>query len=67
MTDIPDPIVRITDIVRAGYCPSGARRWFTANGLDFRDFMKNGIPASVLTATGCAMADRVVELVMADG
>lgn len=54
-------IVRIDDITRAGHCASGARRWFEAHGLDFRDFLKNGLAAETLLATGDALAVRVVE------
>lgn len=54
-----DPLIRIDDIRKVGICAAGARRWFEANGLDFRDFMANGIPASALDATGDAQAFRV--------
>jgi DNA-binding LacI/PurR family transcriptional regulator len=58
--DAPDLTVTITDLARAGYCARGARRWFEGNGLDFRAFLKDGIPASALLATGDAMAERAV-------
>lgn len=61
MTDAPDHIT-FDDLARAGYCASGARRWFEANNLDFRDFIANGIDADVLLATGDALAERVVAL-----
>lgn len=54
-------IVIYDDIAKAGYCASGAKTWFAAHGLDFRDFLKNGLDASVFEATGDAMALRVVE------
>ena len=57
----PDPIVTINDVRRAGYCPSGARRWAEMHGIDFRDFLKNGIAASRLLETGEPMAIRAVE------
>lgn len=53
-------LIRIDDIIKAGICASGARRWFHAHGLDFRDFMKNGISAEDLLATGDAYAEQVV-------
>lgn len=56
-----DPVITIDDIRKVGICASGTRRWFEANGIDFRAFMKHGIPASVLEATGDAQALRVVE------
>lgn len=54
-------IITIDDIIKAGICASGARRWFNAHGLDFRDFMRNGIDAELLLATGDAYARQVVD------
>lgn len=48
-----------------GYCARGARRWFAAMGLDWADFVRNGIEADVLRATGDAMAIRLIEHVEA--
>jgi len=53
--------ITITDIRNAGHCVAGARTWFGEYDLDFRDFLKNGIDADVLLATGDAMAVQVVE------
>lgn len=58
MTDII--IIRIDDIRSAGHCVSGAREWFDRHGLDFRSFIKNGIPAEDFLASGDALAQRVV-------
>lgn len=59
--DVPaDLVITVTDIRRCGYCPQGQRRWFEAHGLDFRAFLKSGIPAADLLATGDALAERVV-------
>lgn len=55
-----DPLVTIDDI-RRRHCVAGARRWFAARGLDFRDAVRNGVPSSVLLATGDAFAEQVVE------
>lgn len=46
--------------VRPGYCMQGARAWFEQHGLDFRAFAREGLPASVLLATGCPLAQRLV-------
>jgi hypothetical protein len=54
--------ITITDISRAGYCPSGARRWFDSYGLDFRAFLRDGISAGDFLATGDALAERVVQM-----
>lgn len=62
MTPDDDPIITIDDI-RRYHCPGGIRRWFEANGLDFRQFLDDGgWPASRLLATGDALAERVVRL-----
>ena len=45
---------------RAGFCRSGAREWFQRHGLDWRDFVQNGIPAETLEATGDGLALAVV-------
>lgn len=55
-------IIRIEDIRKAGHCPSGARTWFKLHGLDFRRFLKDGIPAHRLLETGDAQAVHVVAL-----
>ena len=43
-----DRIVRIEELEPLGLCARGVRRWFIDNGLDFKDFLKNGIPLSRL-------------------
>lgn len=55
-------VIRIEDVRRAGHCPSGARTWFKLHGIDFRDFVKNGVRADVLLATNDAQARQVVAL-----
>lgn len=47
-----------------GYCARGARRWFDRMGLDWPAFVRDGIDAEVLLATGDAMAARLVQHVM---
>jgi hypothetical protein len=44
-----------------GYCSRGARRWFARMGLDWGDFVRDGIDAEVLRATGDAMALRLID------
>lgn len=44
-----------------GYCRGKGQEWFDRHGLDFREFVKNGIDADVLLATGDGMAIRLVE------
>jgi hypothetical protein len=43
------------------YCNKSARPWFEQHGLDWNEFVKNGIPEEQLIATGDALALRVVE------
>lgn len=43
------------------YCANGARRWFARMGLDWAAFVRDGIDAEVLLATGDAMALKIVE------
>ena len=53
-------IITINDIRKAGHCVAGARSWFSLHGLDFRLFLKEGLPAGTLLATGDQLAVDVV-------
>lgn len=55
-----DVIITMDDIIKAGHCASGARRYFRAHGMDFNDFMRNGISATEFMEKGDALAVRVV-------
>lgn len=44
----------------------GAREFFKRHNLNYRDFIKNGIDADVLIATGDAMALQVVAIAKAE-
>lgn len=59
-----DLVIRLRDIRAAGFCTGryGARSWFQRHGLDWSAFIRNGIRASELLATGDSMAVRVVEV-----
>lgn len=61
-----DVTVTIAHVRAAGLCVHGTRTWFARQGLDFRDFLARGLPASVLLATGDAMAARAVEVACRD-
>jgi hypothetical protein len=56
----PDLRITITDCRRVGFCASGIKRWFEAQGFDFRNFLKNGIDADTFLATGDGQANQVV-------
>lgn len=43
-----------------GYCNRGLRAWFAREGMDWGDFLKQGIDAEVLRGKGNAMADRAI-------
>jgi hypothetical protein len=45
---------------RAGFCRDGARRQSVALGLDWRDFVANGIESDKLLATGDGFAIALV-------
>ena len=55
-----DLIITMDDCIKAGHCPSGVRRWFNAQGLDFRTHLTAGTPASVMLATGDGQGAQVV-------
>lgn len=60
-----DVLVTIAHVRAAGLCVHGTRTWFARQGLDFRAFLTRGLPASILLATGDAMARHVVEVAQA--
>ena len=55
-------IVRMAHVRQAKMCSSGAREFFARHGLNWQDFLKNGIDAETLRATGDAMALQVVKV-----
>ena len=46
---------------RPGFCISRSREWFGRHGLDFRAFVRNGIPSEALEATGDGLALALVK------
>lgn len=46
---------------KPGFCRRGIRTWFTQRGLDFDDFLKNGVDEEVLLASKDPLAIAVVE------
>lgn len=59
-----EQIITVDDIRKAGHCPKGIKRWCDQNGIDFRLFRKQGIPASELREK-CGLAARIVDKVIA--
>lgn len=55
-------IVTMRHIRKAEMCSGGARAFFLRHGLDWSLFLKQGIEAEKLAATGDAMALQVVKV-----
>lgn len=53
--------VHMVHIRQAKQCSRGARAFFLRHGLDWAGFLRNGVDAEKLRATGDAMALKVVE------
>lgn len=43
-----------------GYCMKSVKPWFASHGLDFRDFVRNGIEPEKLLATNDEYARKIV-------
>lgn len=59
-------IVTIKHLRDAGMCAREPRKWFAKQGLSWSDFITDGLPESVLVATGDALAMKVVEIARND-
>lgn len=57
-----ETVVTMKHMRQAQFCASGVRAFFAKHGLNWTVFLREGIPATRLEATGDAMAKRVVEL-----
>jgi len=58
--DIEGLVVTVADAEAAGKCAIGSRSFAKRTGLDFADYLANGIPAVTLIATGDPDALEVV-------
>lgn len=45
-------IIRPKHLRLLKFCAAGTQRWFAVQGLDWRDFLRNGIDEEKLLATG---------------
>lgn len=45
---------------RRGFCRGKSREWAEAHGIDWREFVRDGIPAARLEETGDALAIALV-------
>jgi hypothetical protein len=55
-------LVTVHHARRAGYCIKGCRAFAQRYGLDWRQFVRQGIDAEKLESTGDAMAKKAVEI-----
>ncbi|UZT28613.1 tail assembly protein [Vibrio phage 033B] len=54
-------LITIQDIRRIHFCSQGARTFFKRYGLDWNEFVKNGLPEEAILGTGDQMGIDVVE------
>lgn len=54
--------VFIRHIRAANLCAGGAREWFNRQGIDWNDFLTNGVSAEILEETGDPFAFRVTAI-----
>lgn len=55
-------MVRMEHVRAARMCSRGARAFFLRHNLDWEAFLREGLPAEQIEATGDAMAIRVAEV-----
>lgn len=55
-------IITMRHVRAAGMCSRGARAFAQRHDLDMARFLRDGIPAEQLEATGDAMAIKLVEI-----
>ena len=53
--------VRHCDLASIKFCNRGARQFFERHGLDWSDFLKNGIDAAAVEHIDDAMLQKVVD------
>lgn len=55
-------IVYNRHIRAADLCSRGARKWFDSHGLDWSDFLTNGIDEEILLGLNDGLANRVIDV-----
>lgn len=55
-------MINMSHVRAAKLCRRGARVFFERHGLDWERFLREGLPAEQIEATGDAMALQVVEV-----
>ena len=49
--------VTARDCTRAGFCVSGMKEWMAERGIEYRAFVRDGLPGAEVEAFGDAMSD----------
>ena len=49
-----------------GYCVPSSRAWAKQHGVDWREFVRDGLDATVLESSGDALAMKLVEVARAE-
>jgi hypothetical protein len=57
-----DDLMIHTRHLKGRLCNRGARLWFNAVGLDWNDFVTNGVSAARLRATGDVLCESTIEV-----
>jgi hypothetical protein len=55
-------LIKMCHVRQAKMCSRGARQFFERHGLDWQQFVNEGVPSDVIEKTGDAMALKVVEV-----
>lgn len=55
-------LITMKDARAAGICSKGVRDFFQRSGLDYSEFLKNGLPVEEIEATGDLIALRVTKV-----
>lgn len=55
-------IVTMRDVRAAKGCSAGARAFCLQHGIDWNEFLKNGVASNILEETGDAMAINLVKV-----
>jgi len=56
-------IIRARDAMEINYCVSGQKKFCETHNIDFKKFVKEGVPAEEFERTGDAMALKLVNYV----
>ncbi len=54
-------VITMQDMRRVDFCSSGVQAFFEREGLDFDDFLQNGIDSEVLLKTGSVFARKCIQ------